>query len=80
MYFDSLGDAVAAANARKAGSSIQAQSTEAQKQLVLSNNKENMPLLRNTSTGDMSLQSICTDVDTSIQSLIEKMHSSIEVS
>ncbi|PVD28593.1 hypothetical protein C0Q70_11186 [Pomacea canaliculata] len=78
-YLLPVSPSVAAANARKAGSSIQAQSTEAQKQLMLSNNKENMPLLRNTSTGDMSLQSICTDVDTSIQSLIEKMHSSIEL-
>ena len=80
----SLGDAVAAANARlaaqPAGPSDTAMdiSSLSSCQLFMGDNKENMPL-RPHSKGDLSLQSVQM-ADDSIQSLIEKMHSSIEVS
>ena len=79
----SLGDAVAASNARvaapAAGSADGAMdiSGSSSCQLFVGENKENMPL-RPRSKGDLSLQSLQV-ADDSIQSLIEKMHSSIEV-
>ena len=79
----SLGDAVAASNARvaapAAGSADGAMDVSGSSscQLFVGENKENMPL-RPRSKGDLSLQSLQV-ADDSIQSLIEKMHSSIEV-